>query len=195
MTDKNATEYWNGEWKRRDKGRYTTCNAGKFEFINKTLASRAVHIAPLRTLEVGCGSCLHIKTLAFDHPEWKDNYLGIDESEEAIKIAQRWGINAEIGNIYTFKSPHKFELFLFLDVLEHIEHHDIVAEQIKKLSADEFCIIGNVPLYLSHVEDEGYEREMNVAVLSDFLRLVGIKKFSHIVYGIKGLPYMWFEAQ
>ena len=202
MTDKIATKYWDKEWKRRDKGRYTSCNAGKFEFVNKQLSSRSAHIAPLRTLEVGCGSCLHIKTLGFDHPEWKENYIGIDESPQAIEIANRWGINAEVANIYDFNpetsiSPllRKFELFLFLDVLEHIEHHDIVAEQIKKLSADKFCIIGNVPLYLSHVEDDGYEREMNVNVIANFIRMVGINKFAHIVYGINGWPYMWFEAQ
>jgi len=116
-------------------------------------------------------------------------------SENAIKIAKRWGINAEVGSIYDFESDEKFELFLFFDVLEHIEDHEKTAAQIKKLAADRYCIIGNVPLYLSHVEDDGYEMEMNVKVLVNFLKMAGTKKVAHIVYGIKGWPYMWFEAQ
>jgi hypothetical protein len=126
---------------------------------------------------------------------WKEKYTGIDMSENAINIAKRWGINAEVGSIYDFKSDTKFQLFLFFDVLEHIENYEKTAEQIKKLADDRYCIIGNVPLYLSHVEDDGYEREMNVAVLANFLNMAGTKQLAHIIYGINGWPYMWFEAQ
>jgi 2-polyprenyl-3-methyl-5-hydroxy-6-metoxy-1,4-benzoquinol methylase len=192
---KTAVQYWNQEWVDRDKGRYTKCNGGKFKFVNEQLNSRASYIAPLETLEIGCGSGLHIKTLAFDHPEWAVNYTGIDLSENAVHIANRWGLNAEVGSIYDFKSDKKFELFLFLDVLEHIGDYNKTSKQIKKLAADKFCVIGNVPLYLSHSEDGAYEREMNVAVLAEFLNMVGFKQFAHIVYGINGWPYMWFEAQ
>lgn len=190
-----ATQYWNKEWKRRDEGHYTKCNTGKFQFIQKTLKSRASYIAPLETLEIGCGSCLHIKTLAFDHPEWKQNYIGIDLSETGIAIAKRWGINAEVASIYDFESDKKFELFLFFDSLEHLNDHNRVAAQIKKLAADRFCIMGNIPLYESHNDDSAYERKMDVTIVSRFLKKAGINKFAHIIYGVMGWPYMWFEAQ
>ena len=191
----SATKYWNEEWKRRDQGNYTKCNGGKFQFIQERLNSRAAYIAPLKTLEVGCGSCLHVKTLSFEHPEWKENYLGIDLAEEGISIAKRWGINAEIDSIYDFKSDEKFQLFLFFDVLEHLKDHDRVSEQIKNLSADNFCVMGNIPLYESHNDDDAFERPMNVTDVSKLLNNAGIGKFINIIYGIKGWPYMWFEGQ
>jgi len=191
----DAVKYWDKEWSDRDQGRYTKCNGGKFKFIQEQLKSRAAHIAPLETLEIGCGSGLHIKTLAFDQPAWAANYTGLDMSEGAVHIAKRWGLNVEVGSIYDFKSDKKFELFLFLDVLEHIGDYEKLSKQIKKLAANKFCIIGNVPLYLSHSDDGAYERKMNVAILAEFLNMVGFNQFAHIVYGINGWPYMWFEAQ
>lgn len=190
-----STQYWNNVWKERDKGNYTECNGEKFEFIQEQLKSRGPYIAPLKKLEVGCGSCMHMKILGFNNSAWLENYIGIDCSQTSIEIAQRWNINAQVGNIYDFESDEKFELFLFLDVLEHLEFHNKVAEKIKQLCADKFCIIGNVPLYLSHQEDDGYERPVDVNVINNFLRMCGIGKFANIVYGIKGYPYMWFEAQ
>jgi hypothetical protein len=139
--------------------------------------------------------------------EWKKNYTGIDLSEKAVANARKLGIEAYVADIHC-QNPrwsmddglmeyhyNAYELFLFLDSLEHIHHHVKLAEKVKQLAAEKFGIFGNVPLYHSvHAENEGIERPMNITLVARFLKKCGIDKFRHEVYGIHGWPYLWFEG-
>jgi len=199
----NIKEYWDHEWSRRIVEGGVLMNKEKFKYLVKQLWKRP-YLIPLRKLEVGCGSGVHIRELSSLCKEWSGNYTGFDLSETAVKFAKRQGLNVWHGDITgdrkISQSPYApvgpFQLFLFLDVLEHMTDHQAVAAKVRELADPEgFIIFGNVPLYRSKHETEGgFEREMDIHVLRKFMEACGIEKFDHHVYGIDGWPYMIFEG-
>jgi SAM-dependent methyltransferase len=198
-----VVEYWDKEWTRRTaQPGMIRGNNTKAERLINALWKRPFFI-PMRKLEVGCGPCLHIQALRQWNPLWGENYIGLDLSEVAIRRAQEAGVRAFKKSILDFQLKEagfgfdgRFELFLFLDVLEHIEDHEGTAAKLRELgNPDGFMIFGNVPLYRSkHEQQGGFEREMNVDVLKAFLNAAGAGRFHHSIYGINGWPYMQFEA-
>jgi len=190
----SIVEYWDEKWRQRIRGDSVILNLAKAHYLLRYLWKK-IDWFPLEKLEVGCGSCYHAKIISNTCKEWLDKYTGIDLSPEAVKSAQRFGVNAIVADITTFESDRKYELFIFMDVLEHIEDHKATAEAVRRLAADRYYIFGNVPLYRSKHETEGgFERPMNISVLSAFIKSCGIEAFTHHIYGIDGWPYMRFEA-
>lgn len=183
--------FWDDIWNDRLVDGGFNCNGPKFFRLLKILWNKA-HFAPKEKLEIGCGAGVHAMWLAEYSPYWRTKWEGIDLSEVAIERAKSWGLNASVCNFTDFKSDKKFELFLFLDVLEHIEDHAAVAEKIKELGADKYTVFGNCPLYLA--EDESHEREINIHTVKAFMNNAGCEYFIHEIYGITGMPYITFEG-
>ncbi|GAG64345.1 unnamed protein product, partial [marine sediment metagenome] len=146
-------------------------------------------------LEIGCGTGIHAQYLASLYPCWRTMWTGIDLAESAIKRAQSFGLNAEVADIYTYESDKKFEVFLLLDSLEHLENHDLLAQQIKKLAAERYTIFGNVPLYASSAHKEGaIEVSLDINTISKFLLDAGCSgHLKQRIYGVNGHPYMIFQ--
>jgi len=203
------TEFWDHHWSGRIKGESVEMNEGKMRHILRQLWKKP-YLIPLRKLEVGCGTGIHIYYLSQLCEEWKRQYVGVDLSPTTIGFARKSGLQAFCGDITkgieTVSDPltgakpeimQDFQFFLFLDVLEHIPDHEAVAKKVRELaSKDGFHIFGNIPLYRSaHEKNGGYEREMNIEELEKFMRACGIEKYEHNVYGINGWPYMTFEGK
>ncbi len=143
-------------------------------------------------LEVGCGSGLYAYLLNEMFPGWSDDYLGIDSSEKSVEIANKYfKLDIRQADIYDFRVDKKFDLFVFWDVLEHIEHHDKLSESMVALGSEDFSIIGNIPLYLS--THGGFERPMDIDVVKRFGRMCGLNKIKDRIYGYSHHPYMTFH--
>ena len=145
-------------------------------------------------LEIGCGSGLYAHLLNDIFPGWTADYVGIDSSKKSVEIAQGHFENLDIreADVHNFRIDRKFDLFVFWDVLEHIEHHDKLAETVKALGNEGFSIIGNIPLYLS--KHGGFERPMDIDELKKFTDMCGLKKIKANIYGYSLHPYMLFHV-
>jgi len=88
----------------------------------------------------------------------------------------------------------RFDLFLFLDSLEHMENLKAISQKVRAIAADGFIIFGNVPLYPSH-HDTMAEYPMNINILKQFIYDCGLSGLHQRIYGINGYPYMVFEAK
>jgi len=185
-------QHWENEWTRRIGPNGTEFNTEKVDILCQELWSRP-YLANLIKLDVGCGTGYHAASMAAIYPQWKDTYYGIDLSESAIKKAESYGLEAYATDIYDVNPDFlpDIETFMFLDVLEHIEDHERLAEKVKELAANKFMIFGNVPLYLTK---SNFERPIDVNDIGRFVAMCGIEKFSSTVYGVRGFPYLTFEA-
>ncbi len=187
-----SKDYWEKTWRNRISRDKVTMNGEKFDFITSQLWQRTQYIGATK-LDIGCGSGIHALRMKSLNPAWIKNWTGIDESKFAVDWGKSHGLNMICGDVITTEFDSKFDLFLLLDVLEHIKSHELLAIKMKGIAKDKFSVFGNIPLYRSkHSED--YEIEMDINVLAKFLKDLGCKKFWHDIYGIKGYPYMLFEA-
>lgn len=192
-----SPKYWDDTWHERIKDpHHVDMNSEKLIFIMKQLYGRPEY-AYKEKLEIGCGTGIHAVRMRQYNPLWAEHWTGIDLSEKAVA----WGKNLGLKNIiqgdiytYTFSFSKKFNAFLFLDVLEHIEDHDSLAKRLIEIGSEHINILGNIPLYRSEHSDH-YERDMDVNVLGRFLKNCGFNGFYHEIYGIRGFPYMFFEAK
>lgn len=194
----NVVEYWDKEWSRRlDGDGSVKGNMLKVDFLINELWTRP-HLIDKRKLEVGCGPATHVRHLSTMCREWARKYQGIDTSKVAIDEAVKGGMNARLMSVFDiiplhFKYP--IESFFFFDVLEHIEDHEAVAEKIRSVAAPAFNILINVPLYRSKLEtDGGFERNISIQEINNFLFHAGIERFEHQIYGLNGYPYMFVEG-
>jgi trans-aconitate methyltransferase len=150
----------------------------------------------MEKLDVGCGSGIHATRMAVFNPFWKLKWTGIDLADSGIALAQKHGMNAISGDFYEFDGAgKKYQVFLFLDSLEHFFDHERVAQKIIELADKEYIIIGNIPLYKSQ-HGEACERDVDIAAFINFLKAANcavVEPHVHI-YGIKGYPYMFFES-
>ena len=188
--------YWDKQWEKRiHSDGSVSGNSQKVRFLIEQLWMRP-HLIKAEKLDVGCGPATHIRHLTDVCSEWGDKYIGIDTSKKAIEDAQRHGVNAFRYSIYDFTNYDRdIEAFFFFDVLEHMEDHDKIAEKIKEIAAENYTILINVPLYKSNPESNGgYERLININDMVEFLSKAGISKYTHKVYGINGLPYLFMEG-
>jgi SAM-dependent methyltransferase len=165
-------------------------NQEKADILCRKLWERP-HLAKMQKLEIGCGTGYHAASLARIYPQYYDTYTGIDLSETAVEKARSWGLKAEVANIFDYNPGRKFDAFLLLDTLEHIEDRDRVAEKIKELANRNYVLFANVPLYLI---DRGFEYPINFHDVFNFVKKCGFHHFDHEIYGCYGFPYMFFEA-
>lgn len=195
MTIKSEANYWDTTWDGRIKpSGNVVMNWEKFHKITRALWKRLEFIGREK-FEIGCGTGIHAQHMAALYPCWRTMWTGIDLAESAIKKAQSFDLNAQVANIYEYKSDKKFQVFLMLDSLEHHEHHDLLAEKVRELADKQYMFFGNVPLYQSTLHEEGgYERPMTIHDVGKFLRKAGLKSMTHHVYGAFGYPYMMFQG-
>jgi len=190
MVFESDKSYWDQTWKDRT-GDTVKMNAGKFMHLIDVLWSKP-HFAIKNKLDVGCGTGIHAHFLSLFNPLWKTRWTGIDLAESAIAKAKTFGLEAHVSDLLDYKTEKRFNLFLFLDVLEHIEDHEAIGKKIKDLASDNYTIYGNCPLYLS---DNDHERIINVNTIARFLAAAGCNGgLKPVVYGINGFPYITFEA-
>lgn len=188
-----SPQYWDEIWGGRIKDpHHVDMNGEKLTFLMQQLWGRPEYTLKDK-LEIGCGTGIHAIRMRQYNPEWAEHWIGIDFSEKAVAWGKNLGLNVMQGDIYTQTFDKKFDAFLFLDVLEHIQDHDSLAKRLVEIGNEHFNILGNIPLYRSEHSDH-YERDMDVNVLGRFLKNCGFDGFYHKVYGIRGFPYMFFEA-
>lgn len=183
-------EYWESEWNRRIRDDGVILNVQKAQFLIEMLWKRP-HWRTLEKLEIGCGPGFHASALSDMYIGWRETYTGIDISEKAIAYAEESGLNVEVADIYSYQTDKKFSVFLILDTLEHLLAHDLLSDRIRELAEPQYEIFGNIPLYLSQHPAGIVERPMNISVVSNFLKMCGLKPKVK-VYGINGYPYMFF---
>lgn len=185
------SEYWTESWKNRITPENSVqMNKGKLRYILEYLWNRVDFIGKEK-LEIGCGTGIHAHILSTYLSGWSEKWTGLDLSEAAIEWAQNKNLNAHLLDIYEYETTKKFELFLLLDVFEHIRDRGLLARKIKGLADNEYTIFGNIPLYLSHGK---FEWPVDVNVVAEFLQIAGCKYFWHRIYGISGFSYMLFEG-
>lgn len=188
--------YWEQEWAGRASSEKIKMNLGKVRVLINQLWSRAPY-AVMEKLDIGCGTGVHAHILSRYSPYWKERWTGLDLSPVAVERAKGFGLNAKVQNFFEYDGDGKrYELFLLLDTMEHIDDHERLGSKIKELAYSEYVIFGNIPLYLSESQIEGhYERPMTIHTVKRFLSYAGCDgKFMFNVYGISGFPYMWFEG-
>lgn len=191
----NKTEYWDRIWNGRihDDGSISG-NVQKVEIIIKELWNRP-WLIKAKKFEIGCGPATHVRHICHNCSEWGENYFGVDTSETAVADAVKHGVNATVASIYDIKDVHDVEAFLIFDVLEHLEDHDKVAKAIKRMAANNFSILMNVPLYKSNPEENGgFERLVDINTINDLIHKAGCNRLEYKVYGINGYPYMFAEG-
>lgn len=186
--------HWDETWKGRIDKNKISLNIDKYRYILKQLVMRP-YLSIMEKLEIGCGTGIHANRMAVFNPLWRDRWTGIDLSEDAVSIANRNGMNAIHGDVYEFDGAgKKYEVFLFLDSLEHFFDHKRLAEKVVELAAKEYIIIGNIPLY-SSAHGEGVERPIGcMELIKFFVKTNCMRPPSVKVYGINGFPYMFFET-
>ena len=185
-------KWWDETWDKRIKETGVVHNKGKLNRLLGILWGKH-YLAPLEKLDIGCGPATHAIYLSNFNPFWKDRWTGIDLSRTALTVPRKLGFNVTHGSIFDFNTGRKFELFLLLDTLEHIQDHEALGQKIKDLAADKYTIIGNSPLYFEH--NDGEERPIDGKTIARFIHSAGcLMDFSCDVYGIHGLPYANFEA-
>ena len=97
--------------------RYNLPDPQRLEFVRSWLKSKKVK----DVVDIGCGRGNYLIPLSKEF-----NTTGVDPSAVTIK-----GLKAEQGDILSYKGKH--EAFYCMDVLEHLQLHELV-ENIKALS-------------------------------------------------------------
>jgi hypothetical protein len=191
----DTVEYWDRQWENRIVDSISTKgNWDKYKVLATELCKRP-YLSKLKKIEIGAGVCSIALQMSNVYSNWLDDYKAIEQSPKAVEWCRDKGINAVCADFMTFETDEKFDLFLFFDVLEHIEDVEALAEKVKSMASDKFRVIGNIPLYTSeHDPEEGYERLMNVNSLNEAMALMGCSQISHYIYGSHGFPYMMWEA-
>jgi hypothetical protein len=150
----------------------------------------------MKKLEIGCGECIHVRSLGRFCAEWKQDYVGIDVSEYIIQRAKEFGVEAYAGDFLTFDFNCKFNLFLFLDVLEHMEDWKLIAKKVRQLALDDLVIIGNVPM--GPPEDTKYDiikdKPITLLQISSFVHECGCLSMDYEIHETFGYPFLFFEA-
>ena len=189
-------KYWNNTWAKRidpENPAHIDMNRQKMHIVIKAIMERPYYIDSEK-LEIGCGTGIHAALIATICPSYLLSWTGIDLSTTAIKSAKSMGLNAESGDIFTYDFEKKFDSFIMLDSLEHVEDHFALAQRILQLASDpySFRIFANIPIYNDH--NHQLEQDMDRNVVAKFCSYLGFKKFWQKIYGVFGYPYMMFEA-
>lgn len=187
-------KYWDNTWNKRlpDKD-HVYMNTEKLDVLC-TLLCGMPEYTDKNKVDIGCGSGIQALRVKNYLKGWADRWTGFDLSENAVKWAKNNNLNVIYADFIKYEHKDKYDVFLLLDSLEHIEDMDRLIETIKKTANKGFKIFGNIPLYQSE-HDGGFERKMDINVLSTFLMKCGCTDLWHKIYGIKGYPYMVFEGK
>ena len=152
----------------------------RLDFIRKSI-SRTVS-APRTVLDIGCGDCFVLKSLAESFPE--TGFSGIDSAltEEMIKTLTAcpdFPENIVLDRELNLSRTKKADLLLLLDVLEHIKDEKSFLLNLHQLLHQNSRIIITVPAYQSLFTDHDrylkHYRRYNRKELQHLLEIAGFK--------------------
>ena len=131
----------------------------------------------LRLVDYGCGSgntLLTVRELGFD------NILGIDVSEDCVKATRGHGISCELASSgFPQIAEGTVDIFLLLDVLEHLENDDAYLEFFYRALKINGQILITVPahqfLWSSHDQDNHHFRRYSKSELEKKLKSAGFQ--------------------
>ena len=142
----------------------------RLKFLNLVLGK--VENRNLRLVDYGCGSgntLLKVRELGFD------NILGIDASEDCVKATRGHGISCELASAaFPNIEEASVDIFLLLDVLEHLENDETYLEFFYRALKVNGQILITVPahqfLWSSHDEQNHHFRRYSKKELEEKLK-------------------------
>ncbi len=203
MDKKIVQEYYNQRWKNRDAENndrigwaYEKC------IIDSTIIKKLRDFNPKKILEVGIGKGDLAKKISKCHDMDFKEYVGIDLSNEGVKIAsknvddQRFSFKMFDCTNMPFKS--QFDLIIFSEVLEHVENKNKAINEIEKSLVPGVILILTTPnpnalIYLipkklnwNQKTNYGSSQIVNDLIEKESL-LHALKKSNFEIKGYKGL--------
>jgi len=98
------------------------------KFLKKS--GKTNNLNGLRVLEIGCGTGDLLKAFRRFNPDI--SLMGIDFSEEAIKLVKTSGFKGQAGDIYKMDlGDQKFDLIICQQLIEHLHNPLILLKQVK----------------------------------------------------------------
>lgn len=142
------------------------------EYAMQTIYGRYADTIPKwikekRVLDIGAGDGLITHLL---------NAIGIEENEEAVKLAREKGVAVYQGTAYELPYfDEEFEAVFMGDVLEHLEFPEKAIEEAKRVS-NKYLYITTPPAREDRVlQDKFHYREYTPEELTDFIESFGFK--------------------
>lgn len=193
-------EHWDREWERRfDKSNGSMImNTQKYSQLCDLLAKH--DFSQKYILEIGCGCGTMIKRFNWPH------YVGMDYSQKGIENAIFLNPDKQFicGDILTYQfNTRQFDVFLALDVLEHVDDLSVLAQQVKTIASPGAVFISNIPLWQAGNDDPIYEKKVTVEELIQFHVQAGFPNMNMIVHYTKAstpentiyLPFLYAEGR
>lgn len=138
---------------------------------------------PGRVLDMGCGTGLMLKTLE----DWKP--VGADFSGLALQFCHSRGLknNVRADVIHLPFKDNSLDLILALDLIEHVEHDDLLIKEFNRVLRPGGCLMATVPahpyLWSDHDIALHHFRRYTYKSFGNLLKLGGLKPIKY-TYGI-----------
>ena len=146
--DFNVENFYAEEY-RKDPDHYFYERAEREEYYKRILSFLKEvdpDFKPSSILEVGAGDGYFLE-IAIKNFNLKPNSVTACElDKDLINILKDKGFNSNLGDLCSFNFNKKFDLFLALDVIEHIEDVSIIPNVIKNLVNKEGLALVQVPV-------------------------------------------------
>lgn len=147
-----------------------------------------------RILEIGCGDGALSGLIC---GKFNCRITGVDPSEKGVNYAQeifdKYGFEGEfkVASGYSFEfEDDSFEFIVLADVLEHLQHPDLMLKEIKRLLKPGGKAIVTTPIRTSeHPEDSMHVQEFFPEQLEALCHLF----FSQPIQKIYSHPVVWYE--
>lgn len=153
-------EWYDGEYKKQ-AAYHQHYTDSSYYFIWTVIADRLVHSRVKNVIDIGCGSG-QFAALLFDKKI--SNYIGVDLSDEAIRLARENCLGYRFISENVFESnllkQQEYDCFVTLECLEHLEQDIELLEMVEPGTLC-FFTVPNFP-YISHVRF--FDDEESVAV-------------------------------
>lgn len=92
-----------------------------------------------KMLEIGCGRGKNLALFGG---------VGIDISESAVEIAKSRGLDARVADACKLPfSGHSFDFVYCIETIEHIEHPEVMLDEIYRVLRPEGCVFIQTPNY------------------------------------------------
>lgn len=124
-------------------------------------------------LDIGCGEGAISDFLL---PGQKANYVGVDFSKEAIKLAKakrHLPMKFVHANAVDFEPSHKFDVIIFSEVLYYVDHEKVIQKYMKLLNPRGIFIISIFHQTEQLLYENIFQYARNVMTLVDELGMKG----------------------
>jgi 2-polyprenyl-6-hydroxyphenyl methylase/3-demethylubiquinone-9 3-methyltransferase len=137
-------------------------SAGRWDYLDSAPAERArsaiigmlcrYYYPKGKILDVGCGLGTAVDFLNTDQ---KEKYLGLDVSEEAIKRAGKKKMKFQVADFENFKSPKKFDVIIFNEVLYYMDENFAFYQALNILTKNGIIIVS-----LYQMKNKRYDKKI-----------------------------------